>query len=128
MRFAPFVMTVLCAALLSGCANNASNDGAGQSVAQDGNLAFNGTGSGSHSSKFDCDGSGSVSFGANLGSGSVTVTVKDSTGKSLYSKTANGVGQTGETKDVEGAAGEWTISATRASGFTGQYGVDVSCD
>jgi hypothetical protein len=108
---------------LAGC----SNDAGGQSAAQDGNLAYNGASPGSHSSKFECDGGGTVSLGANLGSGSVTVTVKDSAGKTVYSKTASTVGQTSDNKEVQGTGGQWTVSATRGSGFTGQYGIDVSC-
>src|SRR5687768_8972426 len=117
---------VLIALLLSGC-SNASNGPGGQSAASDGNLAYNGSSSGSHSSKFDCDGSGEASVSGNLGSGSVAVTVKDSAGKTVYSKTMNGPGQVAESKDISGTAGEWTVSAARATGFTGQYALAVDC-
>ena len=128
-RVASLLVASLCTLLLAGCAggDGVSNGPDGQSAAQDGNLAYNGASSGSHSSKFDCDGSAEVTFGSNLGGGGVTVTVKDAAGKTVYSKTANNVGQASDTKDVSGSDGEWTVSATRTSGFAGQYGVTVDC-
>lgn len=127
MRFTPLALMVLCAALLSGCAGNTSNGPDGQSASDEGSLAYNGASAGTQSSKFDCDGSGEASFASNLGSGSVTATMKDSAGQTVYTKSASGPGQVADTKEVQGAAGEWTVSATRGAGFSGQYAVDVDC-
>ncbi|MFA5944859.1 MAG: hypothetical protein WC876_10380 [Candidatus Thermoplasmatota archaeon] len=123
MRFAPILACVLISLSVAGCANGPN----GQSASDGGSLAYNGASSGSHNSSFDCDGSGEAAFAANLGGGSATVTVKDAAGKTVYSKTANGPGQTAETKDITGTAGTWTVSASRTSGFSGQYALDVDC-
>jgi hypothetical protein len=109
--------------LLAGCAN----DGAGQSASGEGSLAYNGASAGSHSDKVECGASGDLHVNANLGSGSLTVTVKDESGRTLASKSYSMVGQASETSDLSGAAGTWTLSATRGSGFTGQYALHVEC-
>lgn len=120
------MLALLSAALLAGC--SASNDAGGQSASSPGNLAYNGASSGTQTSKaFGCDGSGTANVSANLGSGSVTITVKDSTGKAVYTKSVSGPGQSADNKAVSGAKGDWTITASRGAGFTGQYAVNVNC-
>jgi hypothetical protein len=125
MRPALLLSALLLALALSGC--SASNGPGGQSASGHGSLAYNGASSGSHSNSFECSGSAEVDFSANLGSGSVSVTVKDSAGKTVYSKSYGGVGESAESKSVTGASGTWQVSATRTSGFSGQYAVSVSC-
>ena len=127
MRSVALVLALLsCAVLLAGC--SASNGPGGQSANAPGSLAYNGSSSGSQASEgFRCDGSGSVSVSANLGSGSATFTVKDGSGKAVYTKSVNGPGQASENQAVSGASGEWTITASRGVGFTGQYAVNVGC-
>jgi hypothetical protein len=117
----PFVaLASLLAFALAGCAGSPS-----------GTLAFNGSGNGTQQDSFQCDGSGEVDFSANLGGGSVTLTIKDSTGKSVYTKRADSAGQTAEEGDVSGASGEWTMTAARTSNgfgpFAGQYAVAIRC-
>ena len=71
---------------------------------------------------------------------SVRITVKDAAGATVYSKELSGPGQAADTKTVSGAAGTWTMSASRqagsyggtwapgaGSGFSGQYAANVSC-
>lgn len=116
------------AVLLAGCSDGqVSNDAGGQSVSGEGSLAYNGASAGSHSDKTECGATGELHVNSNMGSGSLTVTVKDSSGRSLASETYNKVGQTTESLDLSGAAGTWTLSATRGSGFTGQYTLHVQC-
>jgi predicted small secreted protein len=127
MRSLALVLALLsCAVLLAGC--SASNGPGGQSAGAPGSLAYNGASSGTQTSEaFTCDGSGSVSVSANLGSGSVTFTVKDGSGKVAYTKSVGSAGQASDSKDVSGASGSWTITASRGAGFTGQYAVNVQC-
>jgi hypothetical protein len=133
-RLASALLVLTGAVLLSGC--TASNGPNGQQVTAPGSIAYNGASTGTQTSPpFPCDGSGAVHFGANLGSGTATVTVEDSGGKAVYTKMAGAPGQTDDSKDVSGAAGEWTITAVRSSsggvyggsGFSGQYTVTVEC-
>ncbi len=104
---------------------------AGCSGAPSGSMAFNGAGSATQTDTFQCDGSGTVDFSANLGGGAVTLTIKDSAGTSVYTKRAEAAGQTAEEGQVQGASGEWTMTATRTSNsfgpFAGQYAISVRC-
>ena len=132
MRPVPLLAALLCTLLLAGC--SASQGAGGQEASAPGNLAYQGASEGRHQSTFDCDdGSGTVSVGAQLGSGSVTVKVLDGDGDTVYSKEFSGAGQSADSRAVNGAAGEWTVSAERdadslyGGGWSGQYGIDVAC-
>ena len=132
MRPVPLLVALLCALLLSGC--SASQGANGQEASAPGNLAYQGASAGKHQSKFDCDdGTATVSVGAQLGSGSVTVKVVDAAGATVYSREFSGAGQSADSRAVEGASGEWTLSAERDSdalyggGWSGQYGIDAKC-
>lgn len=118
------VVAVALAASFAGCANG----GTGQSYAGEGQLAFNGSGAGTEGPRgFECDGTGTLQVGANIGSGSLTVTVKDAAGKTLYTKTLTGPGQSADSKTLTGGAGTWSLQGQRNSQFTGQYSANVSC-
>lgn len=122
----------LAALLLAGCA--ASNGPNGQSASGGGHLAYNGASAGSHEARHDCDGSGTVTVSTNLGGGKVTVRVLDAAGATAYTATVSKVGQTYDSEPVEGAKGQWTVSATREASvsygtamWSGQYDVALAC-
>lgn len=131
MRPLPLLLALMLALLLSGC--SASQGPGGQEASAPGNLAYQGASPGQHQSRFDCDGSGTVSVGAQLGSGSVTVKVLDADGATVYSREFSGAGQSADSRAVQGAAGQWTLSAERdgdslyGGGWSGQYGIDAKC-
>jgi hypothetical protein len=131
MRPAPLLVALMCTILLAGC--SASQGAGGQEASAPGNLAYQGASSGKHQSGFACDGDGTVSVGAQLGSGSVTVKVLDADGDTVYMREFSGAGQSADSRAVQGAAGEWTLSAERKAdtlyggGWSGQYGIDASC-
>lgn len=134
MRSVLVLSSLLTALLLAGC--SASQGADGQQASADGSLAYQGASTGQQSSKFDCgDGSGMVSVGGQLGSGSLTVTVRDAAGKTVYTRTFNGPGQSGDSRQTDtGEPGEWTVSASRSAGsamygggWSGQYGISVQC-
>lgn len=131
MPSGPLLFAVLCTLALAGC--SASQGAGGQEASAPGNLAYQGAAEGQHQSTFECDGSALVSVGAQLGSGSVTVKVKDGDGATVYTKEFSGPGQSGDSRTVQGASGEWTIMAERdgdplyGGGWSGQYGVDAEC-
>ena len=121
-------LLALLAFALAGC--SASNGVDGQSVAGGNSLAYNGASGGQQKTSFSCGGSGTIHLSANLGMGSVTFSVKDSSGKTVYSKTVSSTGQSAQDGNVSGAAGTWTLSADRAGSygaFSGQYAVSVDC-
>lgn len=139
LRATLLVSGLLAALLLSGC--SASNGADGQSASAAGSLAYNGGSTGSHTAKpFSCDGPAEVSVTSNIGSGSVRITVKDGNGATVYTKELSGPGQAADSKAVSGAAGTWSMSASRqagayggtwapgaGSGFSGQYAANVNC-
>ena len=108
-----------------------SNGPNGQSCSGDGSLLFNGSSNGTHSKTFACSGSGPFAAAANVGSGQVTITVKDGAGAQVYGHTFKGPGQEGDSTQLSGASGTWTITATRAGStfgsFSGQYSAGVNC-
>lgn len=115
--------------LLSGC----TNDAGGQSASGKGSLAYNGASTGSHQSPISCDSTATVQWTSNLGYGSIKFTVLDGAGVAKYTKTVSSVGQAGESKDLQGAAGTWILKAERsggsmgAPGWSGQYAAHISC-
>lgn len=111
-------------ALLSGCADNTAG----------GSLVYNGTSGGTDNTSFDCKGgSAEIKVAMNIGQGSVQVAIKDAAGKQVWGKSYSGPGNSGEDSRVTGAAGTWTIDATRTppnAGFgtwSGNYAISVDC-
>lgn len=121
------------ALLLAGCSNSPD----GQTAEAEGSLAYNGASTGTHQSDpFECDGSANVHLSANVGSGRVSVSVRDSTGRAVFTRTVEGPGQTSDSQDASGTAGDWSISVTRSGSsgvpgapgsFSGQYAIHVDC-
>ncbi len=89
-------------------------------------VAFQGAGASDRTATTDCDDTGSVAVGTQ-GAGSVTVTVTDGKGAVVFERTFQGGGQEGRVDDIKGEPGEWMLRARSASGFSGQYGITLSC-
>jgi hypothetical protein len=124
----PLLALAILALALSGCSGGGVDNGpGGQSAAGGGNLAYNGASDGTHTDTVESDGSCSLHVSANLGSGSVKVTLRTSEGTTVE-KTVGGPGQfDGNVGDASGGAGDWTLTAARSGGFTGQYAAHAEC-
>lgn len=133
------LLVVLCASIMiSGCVD--FNGTMGQSGSYDtgyGNgkqvgMAGNGQMTGSDSKSLDCGDQAQISTAIN-GQGQIEVTVTDGAGKEVYSKSFNGQGQSGETVERSGTAGEWTIKVQFGTaglgfnGYQGQYAIYLRC-
>lgn len=83
----------------------------------------------SGSETYSWDNSGTramVSWGGQASSGSFTLTIKDSTGKQVYTRSFSGAGQGGSSENTApGAPGSWTATIA-FTGFTGQMGLSVT--
>lgn len=95
-------------------------------------LSHEGVGSGNHEEKADCDDSGTLGGTGNVEDGTLVVTVTDGSGDEVFSRTFDG-GIDVEGERLEGASGEWTLSATRSGDdlvgdeFNGQYTFGLTC-
>lgn len=67
-----------------------------------------------------------VHWTTNLGLGSVSLTLKDSTGKQVFTKSFSGSGQQASSQSTaEGEAGAWTI-VVKLTGASGQVAFNVN--
>lgn len=127
MRWLVIAAAATVAILVSGC----TNDAGGQSMAHSGNLAYNGATPGTHHTTLDCGSEGTFTWIGNLGSGQVDIRVLDGDDVQKFSIIYSKVGQSSDSKPVFGAAGEWTLTATRESsgvgGWNGQYDAHLEC-
>jgi hypothetical protein len=107
---------------LSGCSG----------LGAEGTLTFDGSGNGSHSQTPNCAAQGSIKGSGATTDGQVMVTVRDSSGKQLFSQSFSGQFTLASTA-LNGASGSWSFVAQRsASGlgtapFAGHYEFYVDC-
>jgi hypothetical protein len=107
---------ILCLAtfLLAGCMVGNSITVAGQ-----------GYSTGSQSKTLQCGTTGSIELGVQ-GAGSLTVKVTDGAGQQVFSQSA-GTGQNGSTQSLNGKEGTWTLTVSTGFGYSGQYGIVLTC-
>lgn len=66
-----------------------------------------------------------VSWGGQIADGSISVTIKDATGKQVFSRGLSGTSQEGFSGDTgSGTPGDWTIKLTFQD-YTGQMGLNI---
>ncbi|MDD5502322.1 MAG: hypothetical protein PHH26_02530 [Candidatus Thermoplasmatota archaeon] len=53
------------------------------------------------------------------------VTIKNPAGATVYSKRISGTGQTGDSQQLEGMKGAWTVEYNFNS-YTGQFGIEIT--
>ena len=105
----------LLALLLAGCVGNSVT------------VAGQGYTSGTKTKTLDCgSGKGTISLGVQ-GAGKMEVSVTDAGGKTLFSDGGVGSGQNGQSQALSGQAGTWTLRVSTGFGFSGQYGITLTC-
>jgi len=108
------LMVVLCLASVAGCIG-------GNSVT----LAGQGYSSGTQTRTLQCGTSGSIQLGVQ-GAGSLSVKVTDGGGAQVFSQSV-GSGQNGSSQSLSGKEGTWTLTVSTGFGYSGQYGIVLTC-
>ena len=111
----PFVLLAAsCAFLLAGCTGNAVT------------ISGQGYKSGTETRTVSCGTEAHVAVGIQ-GAGKMSVTVLDGKGAAVYQNSNLGAGQDGEAQHLKGSAGTWTLKVSTGFGYSGQYGITLSC-
>ena len=113
MRFL-LLPVLLGAVLLSGCMGNAVT------------ISGQGYATGTKTRTLDCGTEGQIALGIQ-GAGHMSVSVEDGDGKTIYNNSNLGAGQDGQAQTLHGAAGTWTLRVSTGFGYSGQYGITLSC-
>lgn len=129
----------LAAALLSGCVDGSFGQDASfhspQSVTFAGQGQFRGD---VEQKRIDCDADGTFTVGAQ-GDGDLEITVTDGAGKEIGRFEIHGSAQKGDSQQIRGANGTWTVTVTTGHydmmpfvppaprAYNGQYGGSVTC-
>jgi hypothetical protein len=114
MRLAPFLLAAVAAVLLAGCVGNAVT------------ISGQGYKTGTETRTLTCDTDGTIALGIQ-GAGKMSVTVLDGAGKAVYSEGGVGAGQDGSAQELHGQPGTWTLKVSTGFGYSGQYGITLSC-
>lgn len=105
---------VVGALLLAGCMGNAVT------------VSGQGYKTGTESRSLDCGPQAHLAIGVQ-GAGRMSVSVVDGGGRTVYSEGSLGAGQDGTATTLQGEPGEWTLRVSTGFGFSGQYGITLSC-
>ena len=111
------------AVILAGCVGDSGNKAS---------VSFDGEGNGSHDDSTDCDSDGTVFANGEVDEGQVHLQVTDGDGTELYNEEFDG-GINVDSEGLDGASGDWTISAVRTSDavlgspFNGDYTFRLAC-
>jgi hypothetical protein len=95
-------------------------------------VSYDGTGNGVDRDSTDCDNDGTLVASGQVDDGQVDVRVTDGDGHPVFSRQFDG-GANLDAQSLDGANGEWTITATRTSDtilgspFSGDYSFRLSC-
>ncbi len=121
---ARLAVALLSVAALAGCAAGpyGAYHGAMGNVAT---VSGNGYSSGTQTKTLQCSTDGQIAFGSQ-GTGMLTVKVKDSSQAVLYSQTVTS-SQQGSAQTLSGQAGTWTLTVSTGLGYSGAYGLSLSC-
>lgn len=112
----PLLVAALAAAavLLAGCTGNAVT------------VSGQGYTSGTKTKTLSCGTDANVALGIQ-GAGKMSVTVLDGKGATVYQNGNLGAGQDGEAQHLTGQPGTWTLRVSTGLGYSGQYGITLSC-
>lgn len=114
MRFALLLSAALCAVLLAGCTGNAVT------------VAGQGYKTGTETRTLTCGEHGNLALGVQ-GAGKMSVSVTDGAGKTIFSEGGVSAGQDGTAQELHGEPGTWTLKVSTGFGYSGQYGITLSC-
>ena len=123
------LLLISLAALLAGCANNASTDSDSHGTAS---VSYNGNEVGTDDDSADCDDDATLTGTGSIDQGSIKVTVTDGNGAEQYSHEFDG-DVTGDAEHMDGHEGQWTLTVVRSSGalvvgdFDGSYSFTLAC-
>lgn len=112
-------ITVLVAAVfavmaLAGCLGNSVS------------IAGQGFASGKETKTINCGGTGQIGVG-NQGAGNYVVSVFDADNNLIYKSGGFSSGQTASGGSANGIPGTWALEVNFGSGYSGQWGVTLSC-
>ncbi|MEA3136432.1 MAG: hypothetical protein QOC71_713 [Thermoplasmata archaeon] len=114
MRPLLFLLAAVAAVALSGCMGNAVT------------ISGQGYKTGSESRTLSCGDHGHIALGIQ-GAGKMSVSVLDGAGKTVYSEGGASAGQDGSAQELHGQPGTWTLKVSTGFGYSGQYGITLSC-
>ena len=109
--------------LLAGCVG----DSGGSAT-----VSYDGTGNGADEDSTSCDEDGTLVASGQVDSGQVDVRVTDGDGRTVFTRQFDG-GANLEAQAIDGASGEWGLSAVRTSDtllgepFSGDYRFRLTC-
>lgn len=120
------LMILLASLLISGCVDDSESTDPADS-ASEATLEYEGSQSGVENESAQCsDGDATLNGGGTIDDGTVTVTVSDGAGSEVFRRVYDDRWEfEGET--LEGSGGDWTLSATRSTGFDGGYSFVMLC-
>lgn len=104
---------------MAGCMDNGEKT-------SEASLSFDDGGDGAHADKTDCTKGASLYGGGTVDDGQVQVTVTDGEGNEVFTGSYNDALDL-EAENLEGADGEWTLTAQREDGFAGDYLFTLLC-
>jgi hypothetical protein len=111
---APTLAVGLLAVLLAGCTGNAVT------------VSGQGYTSGTQSKSLSCGPEAHIALGVQ-GAGSMSVSVYDGKGARVFHNSNVGAGQDGQAQHLKGEAGTWKLQVSTGFGYSGQYGITLSC-
>ncbi|HET6399040.1 MAG TPA: hypothetical protein VFH47_05750 [Candidatus Thermoplasmatota archaeon] len=115
MRATTFLCLAVAGALLAGCVAPSTATLSGQ-----------GYQSGTQSRSIECGSRAYVTVGTQ-GTGPFAVTVTDGAGRVVYEESSTSAGQGGQSQELRGEKGTWTVQVSTGVGYAGQYAVTLGC-
>jgi hypothetical protein len=105
---------LVAALLLAGCMGNSVT------------VSGQGYRSGAETRSLECGTDGTLAMGSQ-GIGRLSVSVTDGDGNTIFQREYSGGGQDGQAQTLRGLPGTWTLRVSTGLGYSGQWGVTLSC-